>query len=247
MNPGDQIRTPLCRLSFPALFTPKPPMTLKPNIPVEQQLKYSVVGLFPFAEQDKLEELNELVWTTAKAKWQDPKILDKLVLPFVDGNTKDRPEFEDNWVVQFSSKFKPLVVDRANNEIHAEGDVYAGCWGLIICSAFCWSWGPLGSRTATRWGVSLNLHGVMKVKDDTPLVAGREANRELFAEVAETLPESPSSESGGVVIDPRLAAPVPEEAPAAAPPSAPRVGAQGFPPRAPKGGKKSGNGPFSRQ
>lgn len=168
--------TPIFRLSFPALFTPK-------SIDGKQEAKYQATMLFeksvdlskPADKQRtslKHAAYNAAVekWGADKAKW--PK---NLRMPFRDGDEKEFEGYPGNIFVYASSKKQPGIVDQGLRKILNEQDIYAGCYCRAEVIAFAYD-------TSGNRGVSFSLQNIQKVKDGTPF-SGRKDASEVFEAV----------------------------------------------------------------
>lgn len=164
-------KTPLFRLSYPALFEPR---AYEQNEP-----KYSLVMLFD--KKADLSELKKLAMAAIEEKWPDKaKRPRNLKTPFRDGDTEypDRDGYQNSIFVRASSdsKHKPAVVNAKREPIYDEGEVYAGCYGYAIVS--CYAFNKAGNA-----GVAFSLHGFQKVKDGESF-ASRVKAEDYFADAS---------------------------------------------------------------
>jgi hypothetical protein len=67
-----------------------------------------------------------------------------------------------------TTKFKPQIVDPANNPIVDEGRVYAGVWAIVSLNFYTFGKSP----PRPKKGVSLSFSGIMIVADDQKLSGG---------------------------------------------------------------------------
>jgi hypothetical protein len=222
------ITTPPIRVSFPTIFTPR-------AIEQGQTPKYSIVLMFDKTNADHLAALKAL-FTEAQAafnaKWpanadgtpnaKAPRIPlkghDKS--PFKDGDTacnsqgiplsEKNPEYAGHFVVRAASTTKPLVVDRATQEVLDSAAVYGGCWCKVNLN-------PYAYDTAGNKGVTFGLNGVQFWKEGDSFGGGRPALSDMFTK-AES--ENPAA-YGNTAADPFAAAP-------AAAPAAPAASAEAW-------------------
>ncbi len=158
-NNNTTVKTPVFRVSFPAVFTPK-------AAPGSDKLKYSVVMLF-----DKTADLTAMKaavkaavigrWGPDSTKW--PK---NLVLPFRKGEEKQLEGYGPGVVFATASanaERKPYVVDEAVQAIIDPSEFYGGCYAHAKVNAFAWP--APGKQGFGKSGVSFGLQGIQKVKD----------------------------------------------------------------------------------
>jgi len=162
---GVNVTTPLCRLSFPAVFETKPDLNDK-----EQ---YSVVMLFDKKTAD-LSKLKAALVQAAKNEFGpdvDLKTLD--MKRIIDGDTKDREEQKGQWVVRSKTSIsQPGVVDANLNKILDPSEIYSGVYALVNVTAKAY--------TKPKLGVTFYLNHVQKVKDGEPLAGGGPAAETVF-------------------------------------------------------------------
>jgi len=176
MATSNTVVTPTARLSFPVLFKPR-----KVN-PDDATAKYSATLLFDKAAQNTREfkRLQKEVETVIEERWGSdrPK---KLKLPFltVDDFDKVPDGYEDDHVIVRTNTVQaPGVVDRQNQPILSEEDMYAGCYVRAAVHAYAWE-----HRTGGK-GVSIGLDHVQFVKDGE-----RFGKKSKPADVFDELPE----------------------------------------------------------
>lgn len=166
--------TPRFRLSFPAL-----------DVPVEMEegkgKKYSVTMLFKKGtDLAKLKGLVRQVLTTKfgadESKWPKGRRS-----PFRDGD-EDKSHLDGypgHTFVKASTKGKPGVVDKDNNEIEDIAEqVYAGCY----CRA---SIGAYWFEVKGNKGVAFSLNNVQKLAEGDPF-SGRTSPQEDFNDSEES-------------------------------------------------------------
>lgn len=175
---NDTLRTPEFRMSFPNLFTPRPPKDGK------GEPKYGVAMLFPKPDTltgKKREEYDAFVKrakaaaeAAAKAKWGD-KVPKNLKSPFLDAGNYETEGYEAGMLLlRTSSKQKPGVVDANVQPIMDASEIYPGCWGRATIRAFAYD--VDGGR-----GVAFGLQNVQKTRDGEPLAGRRKAEDEFEA------------------------------------------------------------------
>lgn len=193
-----KVRTPMFRLSFPALFEPK---KFKPT---DLKSKYSIQMLF--AKNIDLSVLNDArkaamsqKFGENQAKW--PKGIRS---PFRDGDTKAQWEgYPGHYFISAGSEHKPGVIgyDAASKkptEILEQSEIYAGCYGRAEIQAFYYE----GSTP----GISFALLNFQKLKDGSAF-SGRKSAEETFndefevdddgLDVRDNTPEPSALEGGG--------------------------------------------------
>lgn len=175
----NRIITPVFRVSFPAVFTPKAPM--QGGEPV-----YSVQMLFPKSMKAELKAMQDLYKKVAADKW--PQGLPKnFRSPFNDGDSKELESHKGHFYVNCKSKFQPGLVDQKRQDIIDENDFYAGCFARASISAYAYD--KNGNR-----GVAFSLQNIQKVKDGEKF-ASRVAAQDEF-EVIEGFESDASGDFG---------------------------------------------------
>lgn len=163
--------SPIGRVSFPALFTPRA---------AEEggEPKYSVVLIFDEAAQKTPEfsAMREAVKAAIRETWKD-KPPSNLRNPFRKGEDKAHlAGYEPGTIfVSASSMRRPQVVG-PDMAASVEGEVYAGCFGRASLRVFAYD--KKGNR-----GVSFGLGNFQMVRDGEPLGGGSRAEDD-FAPVA---------------------------------------------------------------
>lgn len=156
--------TPVFRVSFPQVFTPKPPMD--GGEPV-----YSIQMLFPKTMKEELKAMQAMYKEAAAAKW--PNGLPKnFRSPFNDGDTKDLESHKGHFYVNCKTKFQPGLVGPDRQPIISQDDFYAGCFARASISAYAYD--KNGNK-----GVAFSLQNIQKVKDG-PKFASRVAAEDEF-------------------------------------------------------------------
>lgn len=154
-------KTPIGRLSFPALFKPTRPkgddkaepkynMTLLLDKEAQQTPEFkAMVDQVKSALVDKFGE--------APRKWKNPFLTTDDLNEVPDG-------YEDGMVfVRMSSKTRPGVVGPDPRfPIEDDQEVYAGCYVRVSYNVYAWDH-PTGGK-----GVSIGLGNVQKIKDGQP-------------------------------------------------------------------------------
>lgn len=158
--------SPIGRLSFPALFTPKAPNKDKPN-----HLKYQATILLEKGD-DEVESFKtqflEGAKAAAQAKWGKKVKGVKYGSLLHDGDEKDFDGYEGMWALKASANedYPCEVLDARKKAITDQKSVYAGCDARIVFSYYCWEH-PTGGK-----GVSANLTTVQKARDNDPFTGG---------------------------------------------------------------------------
>lgn len=161
------------RLSFPALFTPKPSDQGSP--------KYGAAFLFA-PDSDARKKIDEAIEATGKEKWGPkwPTIKKSLVagqkLCLKDGDTKAQyAGYEGNFFINTSNVAAPRVVDRDVSIVLTErdGKPYGGCY--VNASVDIWA-------QDNKYGQRINatLVAVQFVKDGDSFGGGARATGDEF-------------------------------------------------------------------
>ncbi len=165
MAASNKIMTPVFRVSFPQVFTPKAVVV---NGVEQGKKKYSLVALFTMAKinanpEDK--KLWEAMIAAAKAaaaeKWPkgNPPNMQN---PFRNGEEKEFQGYGAG--VKFmtlTTTTRPGLVDQAMTKIIAPEDFYAGCYARATINPYAWNF--MGKN-----GVSFGLQNIQKVADGEP-------------------------------------------------------------------------------
>jgi hypothetical protein len=171
----NKVTTPVFRVSFPAVFTPR-----KNDQDANAVPKYSVQMIFPkTTDITKLKDAARKAviekWGADKAKW--PK---NLMLPFRDGSEKDYEGYGPDVIfVSASSKMKPGLVDQNMQAIIEPSEFYGGCYAHATVNAFAWSF--MGKN-----GVSFGLRNIQKVRDGEPFSGRSKPENDFDAIPTET-------------------------------------------------------------
>lgn len=157
------------RLSFPALFKPRPKSRKTPD-----QLTFQATFLLPPSFDVKA--LERAAQAAVMAKFNKPV---RVKSPIRDAGEKDFAGYEQGWkFISAWSNNRPAVVDRRAAPVVDEGLIYPGLWVNAHVNAFAWDH-PEGGK-----GVSWNLNAIQIVRDDERL-DGRVATGSVFAPLDE--------------------------------------------------------------
>jgi hypothetical protein len=161
-----EIVTEPCRISFPALFEPKPVAKNNPD------LKYQAAVLIP--PDVDLAPFYAVVKAAMIAKFGKVIKLPAKSNPIHSCDDKDLDGYDEGWhFVNVKSGYQPSVVDQKRQEVIDASRVYAGCWCRFHLSAYAWDH-PQGGR-----GVSFSLNAVQLVREGERL-DGRRAVKDVF-------------------------------------------------------------------
>lgn len=164
--PSTHIITPEVRLSFPALFAPKP------RAVGSTVMTFQAVLLLPPGIDRK--PFNTAMAAAMTAKWGKVQKLPPEKLPIRDCATKDIEGYEEGWhFINTHSRQQPGLVDQRNVVITDPNRIYAGCWVRAYINAFAWSHAQGGK------GISFGLNALQFVRDDDRLDGRRRAD-EVF-------------------------------------------------------------------
>lgn len=150
-NPELRVTTPLCVISYPALFEPK-------AMEEGKDKKYSVEMIFP--EGTDLTKLKAAAKLAAEEKW-GKKIPAKLKSPFRDGDVdrEGKEEYAGKVFISARSKSKPrVIVGQEMRACENPEEVYGGCVCAVSVTAFAYD-------NSGNKGVSFYLNSVWKVRD----------------------------------------------------------------------------------
>ena len=168
LGPTEIVTAEPVRLSFPALFEPKPVAKSKPD-----EKKYMATMLLP-------PDFDMKPFHLAMRAAMESKFGKVIKLPAKNNPIKDCEEKEDlagyqpGWhFVNVKSNFKPDVVDRGAQPIMDQDRIFAGCWVRMHINCYAWS-NELGGK-----GVSFGLNAVQLIREDERL-DGRKSAADVF-------------------------------------------------------------------
>jgi hypothetical protein len=145
-----------------------------------QDKKYSVSIIIPKSDKPliaKIKAAIEAAKEAGKAKFGG-KIPPNLKLPLRDGDI-DRPEddaYANSYFLNANCKTKPGVVDKNNDPILNQDEVYSGMFGRASVTFYPFN-------TSGNKGIACGLNHIRKEKDGEPL-GGRTSAEADFADVA---------------------------------------------------------------
>lgn len=163
--------TPVCRLAFPALFTPRP------TVRGGTDEKYQATILIP--PDVSLDPFRAAMKAAAIAEFGDLDGISREKLPIKTCASKTNlAGYEEGWhFINTKSQFQPDVVDQKVDPIIQQDLIYAGCWCRFSIHAYAWSH-PTGGK-----GVSFGLDAVQLIREGDRLDGRRDA-KEVFDAVA---------------------------------------------------------------
>ena len=179
--------TPVGRVSFPSVFTPKAFGTQEP--------KYSMTLLLPKGDpavEKWIKETKTLCMALAKEKWGD-NIPKKMRSPFRDGDEESYDGYAGHWFIRAGNDIKrrPQVVRKLRNGTFdplLEEDFYAGCYAIMSVVPFAYD--------NESKGISFSLQNVLKVRDGEPFGAGATKVQDDFADAPSTEEETGGAAGG---------------------------------------------------
>jgi hypothetical protein len=159
-----KLTTGKVRFSYATLFEPK---ASNPG----DDLKYSVALLIPKSDTATVNKIRAAIAAAREAFVQkngSASLPANPVNPLHDGDgvkpNSGEPygdECKGCWVMNASSKQKPLIIDGFKNEITDPAELYSGCYGRASINFYGYS--------NKRKGIGCGLLGVQKLSDGEPL------------------------------------------------------------------------------
>lgn len=95
-----------------------------------------------------------------------------------NGDDKDREEYQDHWVINFSqSKPKPAIRRKDGSVIQTDAEIdnlfYGGCWAYVMLRPWYFDGKAKGDSKTYPKRIACGFIGAQFVRDDTPFGAGR--------------------------------------------------------------------------
>jgi len=179
------------RIVFPHVFEPRQ---------TDKGERYEVSFLIPKGEAGAktIAAIKALCKAAVDTKWPDPTTRPrKLTNPLKDGDdgectndgvpkSEKYPEYAGMYFASASSKFQPGVVNQAVKKIICPDEIYSGCVCNILIDAYAYS--------TEKFGVSLGLLHIQKVKDGERLGGGSSVTPESVFKVIGKAPASSSAD-----------------------------------------------------
>jgi len=182
---SNAMQTPIGTLSFPHLFTPRPPAA-------GAEPRFSIALIFDEEAQKspQMKALKAEIVACAKEEFGENVDLKTLHLPFRKGEEKEYAGYDDGTVfISPWSKQRPGLVDARLQEIIDPNDVFPGQKARATVRPFPYS-------NSGNKGVSLGLNNVQITDANQPRLDGRVAATNDFDAV-----DAPESEEGGAEED----------------------------------------------
>ena len=157
---NESTRTPVFRLCFPQLFTPK-------KFEESGKELYSCMAVFP--KSTDLSALKQIAEAAFKKRFPNGARASRN--PFRDGNEmvdEWGDLFKDTVFIRLSSQYKPVVVDGNRIAITNQSLVYSGCYARAAVHAYAYD--VKGNR-----GVSFGFDAIQITRDGDPLSGGAAA------------------------------------------------------------------------
>jgi hypothetical protein len=169
------LRSPPGILSYPALFSPKPPVE-------GAEPRYSCLVVFDAdaLKTDPWRELRQAVKDAATERW-GTKTPSNLRWPFRKNEEKEGAPFDafpDGIFISCWSKKRPGIVDVDRNEILDPEDVWAG--QLVRVSLNVWAYPKEGGKDMGNRGVGFGLRNVQVLDSSLPRIDGRASAKSDF-------------------------------------------------------------------
>lgn len=162
-----QITTGKVRFSYVNIFTPR-------AIDGSDAAKYSVTLLIPKSDKNTISKIKTAI-AAAKANYLEKNAGKKLpsdlktTLHDGDGEMPNGgnygPECAGCYVINVSSKTKPVIVDSDKVPITDPLEIYSGCYGRAVINFYVYD-------TNGNKGITAGLNGIMKLYDGEPLAGG---------------------------------------------------------------------------
>lgn len=188
---SQEITTPIGRVSFNHLYVPDPH-------PQYGRGRYKVQLLY--SKDTDFSKLKEAALEAARKAWGESATLDKVTLPFHDGDKladEKGEEYRGKIMLPLESTRKPGLVGPEKNPdgrgflpLSADRKIYGGCWGRARTVANAWEQakeivvigadGKESKQKRTERGIKFYLVSFQFVRDDTPFGAGRASAETAF-------------------------------------------------------------------
>lgn len=157
-----KVVTKKVRLSYVHVFTP--------GETLNGDEKYSACLIIPKKDKVTIAAIKQAIEDAkeeGKAKKWGGKVPANLKTPLRDGDEErsDKPEFQNSYFLNASSKNQPAVFDTDKTELLDKNELYSGCWARVVVNFYPYD--ASGSR-----GVAAGLNGIKKVADDERLDGG---------------------------------------------------------------------------
>lgn len=168
-----KVLTGKVRLSFVHIFQPR-------QMPGSTDAKYQATLLIPKSDKETLNKIKSAIEAARlnSAGLFNGKIPASLKNTLKDGDAPKEDgsemgaECKGHYVITVSSKTKPIIVDRQNNEIIDSTEVYSGCYARCEINFFAY-------KSNGNMGITAGLNGVQKLADGEPL-GGRGSAATMF-------------------------------------------------------------------
>lgn len=160
-----QVLTPEFRLSFYDLFEPKiSDMDDSGN----KTPRFRIEMLFPKSiKMSELAEMKQVYDEARKPEWLAGQGLEyrKFTQAFINGDTKKQESRKGHWMIRATSgeDYPPRVL-LPNRAVARKPDIYSGCYGRAILTAFNWEHKNAKGIVIKR-GCSFNLLTFIKTRD----------------------------------------------------------------------------------
>jgi len=176
---AEKLMTPEFRGSYCNLIKAKHRKNPKPG----DEPKYSILIVIPKKKYPKwIASLEKNMLAAGQEKFGKPIPKNKLKhWPIRDGDEENEDgEVDENhagcWCISVSTRRKPNVIDKKNRKLIDEEEVYSGAWYRATIRPWAWD-NPEGGK-----GISIELHNVLKTKDDDRLGGGVSKAEDDFAD-----------------------------------------------------------------
>lgn len=162
-----QLVTPIFRVSFPWVFTPRVPKADSPD----KTLWYELDAIFP--KDADLSAFKNIIKKAKDAKWgpDESEWPEGVRNPFKPGDKKKDKQtgdvtkgYKGMVYCKLKSKKKPQVVDGKRAPITETDEVYGGCYARAFIQAYAY-------ENSGNCGVSFELVYLQKTKDGEPFGA----------------------------------------------------------------------------
>lgn len=181
-----KVLTPEFRLSFFDLFEAKVSTMDDEEGGGNKRPRFGIEMLFPKTiKMTELAEMKKVFNSEVKPSWiTDAVEYRKFEQCFINGDKKKQESRKGHWILRaHSGEDYPPRVLLPNRDIASKKDIYSGCYGRAILTAFPWEFTKKGKLV--KAGVSFNLLTFQKTRKGERLGGGpTEAEQDALLDAA---------------------------------------------------------------